>query len=391
MRTEPFPTWPVWGQSDEDALLEVLRSGQWGRIGGKKNEELEERFARYHNAAYGVTCVNGTAALEIAFRALGIDEGDEVISPAYTFIATASAAVLAGATPRFADIDPGTYNLDPAKVEEAITPRTKAIVAVHIAGCPAGLDALSHLAQKHGLALLEDAAQAIGAEWRHRKVGSIGAMGTFSFQSSKNLNSGEGGIITTNDRALADTAWSLMNVGRTKGGAWYDHPVLGWNYRMTEFQAALVLSQMDRLEEQMRTREEHAAYLSARLRDAGGLRPLATGEGVTRHAHHIFIVRYQSEEFGGLPRDRFLRAMSAEGIPMSAGYVPLHKFQALQNSRPEAHYDRVHLPVTERACYEEACWLTQNVLLGSKKDLDDVVEAVLKVKSNAAELMAQTG
>lgn len=387
VRTKPFTKWPIFGKADEDALINVLRSGAWGRVsGGKKNEELEEKFAQYHGAKYGVTCVNGTAALEIALRAMGIGEGDEVIVPAYTFIATASAAVLVGATPKFVDIDPNTYNIDPSKIEKAITPKTKAIIPVHIGGCPANMDGVLAVAKKHGLMVLEDAAQAVGAEWRGRKVGALGHMGTFSFQASKNLNAGEGGIIITNDSRLADMAWSLMNVGRVKSGGWYDHPILGWNYRMTEFQAALVLSQMERLEEQMRRREENADYLTKGLREIGGVDPLVPHEGVTRHAYHLYIFRYRKEEFGGIPKKKFLAALQAEGIPVSSGYVPLYRFPALINSRREAGYDKLYLPVAEKACNEEGIWLPQNVLLGSKADMDDIIEAIGKIKAHIDEI-----
>ncbi|NLO82858.1 MAG: DegT/DnrJ/EryC1/StrS family aminotransferase [Clostridiales bacterium] len=387
VRTKPFTEWPIFGKSDEDALINVLRSGAWGRVsGGKKNEELEERFAQYHDAKYGVTCVNGTVALEIALKAMGIGEGDEVIVPAYTFIATASAAVMVGAIPKFVDIDPNTYNIDPSKIEEAITPNTKAIIPVHIGGCPANMDGILAVAKKYGLMVLEDAAQAVGAEWRGKKVGAIGEIGTFSFQASKNLNAGEGGIIITNDPKLADMAWSLMNVGRVKSGGWYDHPILGWNYRMTEFQAALVLSQMERLEEQMRLREENADYLSKGLHQIGGVEPLVPDEGVSRHAYHLYIFRYCKDEFGGIPKEKFLAALQAEGIPASSGYLPLYRFPALVDSREKAGYDKLYLPVTEKACYEEGVWLLHNVLLGSKADMDDIVNAVAKIKAHIDEL-----
>lgn len=386
VRTKPFSSWPVFGKEEEEAILEVVRSGAWGRVsGGKKNEEFEERFARYQGVRYAVTCVNGTAALEIALRAMGVGPGDEVIAPPYTFIATASAAVLVGATPRFVDIDPDTYNIDPEKIEEAITPKTKAIVVVHIGGCPANMDRILEIAKKHNLMVLEDAAQAVGAEWRGRKVGAIGTMGAFSLQASKNLNAGEGGVVTTDDKELGDMAWSLMNVGRVKTGGWYDHPVLGWNYRMTEFQAAIALAQMNRLEEQMRTREENARYLSEELRKIGGVDPLVPDEGVTRHAYHLYIFRYRSEEFEGLSREKFLRALSAEGIPVSSGYVPLYRFPALIDSRKEAGYEKLHLPVTERACNEEGVWIFQSVLLGTKEDMDDIIEAISKIKAHVDE------
>lgn len=199
VREKPYPFWPVFDEREEKALIEVLRSGKWGRVNGKKNEEFEERFAKYHSAKYGITCVNGTIVLELCLRALNIGPGDEVIVPAYTFIAIASSVIMVGAKPIFVDIDSKTYNIDPEKIESAITPKTKAIIPVHIGGCPANMDKVLDIAKKYNLRVLEDVAQAHGAEWRGRRVGALGDMGIFSFQSSKNMNAVEGGIILTND------------------------------------------------------------------------------------------------------------------------------------------------------------------------------------------------
>jgi len=389
VRTRPFTKWPIFDEREEEALIEVLRSGCWGRISGKKNEEFEEKFSQFVGARYGVTCVNGTAALEIALRAMGIGKGDEVIVPAYTFIATASACMLVGADPVFVDIDPNTYNIDPGQIEQAITAKTKAIIPVHISGCPANMDEIMKVASKYNLLVLEDAAQAHGAEWKGVKVGSIGDMASFSFQASKNINAGEGGAITTNNKKFADMAWSPKNVGRVKDGGWYDHPILGWNYRMTEFQAAILLVQMERIEEQMEKREENAKYLVEGLKKIGGVDPLAPDEGVTRHAYHLFIFRYQGEEFKSVKKDEFIKALNAEGIPASSGYVPLYKFPAiLEWPYKGRDYKDVYLPATEKACYEEGIWLPQNVLLGPKEDMDDILSAITKVKDNIDELLS---
>jgi len=387
VRTKPFTRWPVFDEREERALLEVLRSGHWGRITGKKNEEFEEKFSKFVGANYGVTCVNGTAALEIALRAMNIGKGDEVIVPAYTFIATASACILVGADPVFVDIDPNTYNIDPKQIEQAITTKTKAIIAVHIGGCPANMDEIMRIARKYNLLVIEDAAQAHGAEWRGKKVGSIGDMASFSFQASKNINAGEGGIVTTNNKKFADMAWSLMNVGRVKEGGWYDHPILSWNYRMTEFQAAILLVQMERIEEQMKKREENAMYLADGLKKIGGVEPLVPDAGVTRHAYHLFIFRYNRDEFKGVKRETFLKALNAEGIPASPGYVPLYKFPAILDwPYKQRDYRDVYLPVTEKACFEEGIWLSQNILLGPKEDMDDILTAISKIKENIDEL-----
>jgi len=391
VRTKPFPPWPIHGEVEERALIEALRSGVWG-IGGKHVPEFEARFAQFQDARHATCVVNGTAALEVALRAAGVGLGDEVVVPPYTFVATATAALSLGAIPVFADVDADTYLLDARCAEAAITDRTRAIVAVHVAGCPADLDALRAVARRHELRLIEDAAQAHGAAWRGRRVGAIGDLGCFSFQSSKNLCAGEGGAVLTDDDQLAETVWSLHNVGRVRTGAWYQHETLGWNYRMTEFQAALLLAQMERLPEQLARREESGRYLSRRLAEVPGVRPLARDDRVTAHAWHLFVFRYDAAAFGGRPRAEFLRALRAEGIPCSPGYVPLHHSPAVRvetarllhalgrSPSPTAAPAGARLPVAERAGYEEGVWLTQNVLLAEREDLDDVVEAIAKVQ-----------
>jgi dTDP-4-amino-4,6-dideoxygalactose transaminase len=377
----------VWDEREERALLEVLRSGRWGEIDGTMVERFQTQFANFQGARRCVGVVNGTAALRVALRALGVGLGDEVIVPPYTFIATASAALEIGAIPIFADIDPETYLLDPAAAEAAITSRTRAIVPVHVAGCPADMDALGDVAARHGLHLLEDAAQAHGAAWRGQSVGALGDLGTFSFQASKNLNAGEGGALVTNDDSLADRIWSLHNVGRVRDGAWYRHEILAGNERLTEFQAALLLAQMERLPEQMARREAGATYLDRELASIEGLRPLRRDPRVTVHAHHLYILRYEAAAFGDLPRDLFVRALKAEGIPCSTGYTPLTDSPAIRreverlvallgrSDRPLA----VEVPNAERSC-REGIWLPQNVLLGDEEDLADVVTAVRKIQ-----------
>ena len=272
-RSSPFPAWPIYDETDAQALLEVLHSGAW--FLGAKIKAFSTAFATFQEAEFGIAVANGTVALQLALSAIDIRPGDEVIVPAYTFIATASAVAAVGGIPIFVDIDPQTYTIAPIAVEAAITARTKAIIAVHIAGRPADLDALGALSQQHRIALIEDAAQAHGAAWKGRKVGALGTLGTFSFQASKNLNAGEGGCITTNDRALAERAWSLHNCGRAPTGAWYEHPLLGGNYRMTEFQAGLLLNQIKRLDAQIGQRQRNGALLDQLLVGIDGISPLA--------------------------------------------------------------------------------------------------------------------
>lgn len=395
LRRAPFSSWPVYSAGDEQALIGVLRSGRW--FLAERVEEFEKRFAAFQDAQFGVAVSNGTVALQVALEAIELQPGDEVIVPAYTFIATASAVAMVGGIPIFADVEPGTYNLSPASVEAALTERTRALIAVHVAGRPADLDALGEIAAPRGLWLIEDAAQAHAAAWKGRRVGAIGHLGTFSFQASKNLNAGEGGFVATDDRRLAERAWSLHHCGRAPKGAWYEHPLLGGNYRMTEFQAGLLLSQLGELESQTARRTHNAQLLTSLLEQIEGIAPLDPDPRVTTHAHHLYIFRYQSRGFGGVPRDRFIAALQREGIPCSSGYRPLYqepafrtKFQnypfasAYFKGKPD--YGRVCCPVVERICAHEAVWLTQNILLGPEEDMRDIARAIRKIQAHADEL-----
>jgi dTDP-4-amino-4,6-dideoxygalactose transaminase len=385
----PWPTWPIYDEAEERALLEVLHSGQWWYVDGTHGVAFEQEFAAFQGARYGVTCTNGTAALEIALRALGIGCGDEVIVPPYTFVATATAVLTVGATPIFVDIEGDTLNIDAALIEAALSPRTRAIIPAYIAGRPADLDAILAIAAHHGLRVIEDAAQAHGAEWRGRRVGAIGDMGTFSFQASKNLNAGEGGLIVSDDQALADAAWSVMNVGRVRSGRWYQHQVLGGNYRITEFQTALLRTQMQRLPEQIARRTASAARLTELLCEVDGVTLLRHDPRITVHANHLFPFRYRAEAFGGKPLKEFVEALKAEGIPCSTGYVPLYKegvfasHAARQGSWCQfgwrVDYPHLCLPVCEQVC-ADCVWLPQHLLLAAPTEMDDIATAIARIR-----------
>jgi dTDP-4-amino-4,6-dideoxygalactose transaminase len=393
VRKAPFPAWPLPGREERRSLLTVLSSRKWG-IGGQEIEKLERRFARLHSTAHGVAVMNGTVALEIALKAGRVGDGDEVIIPSYTFAATATAVLNVNAIPVFVDIDAETYCIDPESVRAALSPRTKAIIPVHLAGHPADMDALMSIASERNLFVIEDACQAHFAEWGGQRVGSIGQIGTFSFQSSKNVTSGEGGMLLTKDEALAERCWSYHNCGRSPTGEWYHHPRLGGNYRMTQFQAALLLAQLTKASKQHRTRQRSARYLTSKLTGLLGISPLKVDPRVTSHAYHLFVVRYDKELYSGLERSTLLKALKAEGIPAVRGYVPLYREGFLAEAREftlrnrafaERDYSGVNCPNTEKAC-KEAIWLPQNVLLGSREDLDDVVRAFQKIIEHKDEL-----
>jgi dTDP-4-amino-4,6-dideoxygalactose transaminase len=375
--TDPPPAWPQIDESDRRALLDVLDSRVWGGYHSAVGE-LERRMASAQGASFGIAAANGTVALEIALMALGIGAGDEVIVPPISFVASASAIARVGAVPVFADVDPLTINLDPARAAEAVTGRTRAIVLVHFAGCPADLDAFSALCREQRLALVEDCAHAPGAKWRGRGVGSFGAFGSFSFQASKNLTAGEGGMLVTSDPDLAEAARSLANQGRRTGGAWYEHVRLGTNARLTGFQAALLLSQLERLPMQMRARDVAAERLRAGLANAAGLQstPPALDPRVDAHAYHLFSMRLDAGIFGAT-RAQTVAALNAEGVPVTPTYPhPLYR-NGLFDGQPH----RVHpCPHAEAYC-RDGIWLPHQALLAQPAWIDAVIGAVLKVRA----------
>jgi len=400
IRTESFPSWPKFDGREEQALLEVLRSGKWFRGYGQAVNHFEKAYAQLMGARHCLATANGTSALFTSLSALGVGPGDEVILPPYTFVACVNVILLLHALPVFVDTDPETFQIDARKIEAAITDRTAAIMPVHLGGSVADLDAILAIARKPKLPVIEDACQAHLAEWRGRKAGTFGTTGCFSFQASKNLNSGEGGAILTDSEELAEECYTFHNNSRARKIDSYDfsYKAHGANLRMTEFQAALLMAQMTRLEAQSKTREQNAQYLTSLLREIPGVRPARVYEGCTRNAYHLYMFRYMHEQFAGLARAKFLKALAAEGIPASGGYSPLNQEPFLRTTLHSPAYqticskeritrweERNHCPENDRLC-TEAVWLTQNMLLGPRGDMDQIAEAVRKIQAHAAEL-----
>lgn len=397
MRTRTFTTWPIFDRPEETRLLRVLHSGKWGRLHGPEVAQFENRFAAQHGCRHGIAVVNGTVSLRIALMAAGIRAGDEVIIPPYTFFSTASAVIEANAVPVFADIDRDTFNLDPKAVPAAVTRRTRAIIPVHFAGQPADMNAIMAIARKHRLVVVEDAAHAHGAAYRNRPAGSLGHIASFSFQSSKNMTAGEGGILTTNDDALAAACRSIQNCGRIPTGVWYEHHVISGNYRLGEFQGAVLNAQLARLAAQTKTRDRNGQYLADRLSLIPGIHPQKRTRDCTRHSYHLFMLRLDHEQFGA-PRAAVIRALQAEGIPCSAGYgfslpqQPMFRNKAFGPYLPlvsaRLNYRKVHCPNSDLICREQCVWLEQNLFLGNRGDMDDIARAFEKIYENHAALRA---
>jgi len=395
VRTEKFLQWPYFDENEVNAVTEVIRSGKWFRYDGTKVEEFEKAFAKFHDSAYAVAVTNGTAALEVPLAVMGVGPGDEVIVPNYTFIATASAVMVHGAVPVFVDIQPDTYNMDPKCFEAAITEKTKAVIPVHFAGYPADMDEIMAIAKKHGLYVLEDACHSHGGAYNGKMLGSIGDAGAFSFQASKNITSGEGGAVTTNNELLAEKIFSRHTFGRMPGRAWYEHYVIGTNTRMTEMQAALLLVQLTRLEQQSRERLINAKILDKCIGGyADELGLMRTGDkAAEKRAIHIYMFKYKGGgALEGVSRELFVKAMAAEGCPISAGYdMPLYR-QAMFASAPrgvnqKCAYDQLYQPVVEKTV-TESLWIMQQALVGDSGQVDDFAAAIEKIIENADELRA---
>jgi dTDP-4-amino-4,6-dideoxygalactose transaminase len=388
VRTRPFTPWPIFGEPEEKRLLRTLRRGKWGKLHGPEVAEFEQRFAAMHGAKHGIGVVNGTVSLRIALMAAGIKAEDEVIVPPYTFLATATAVVEANAVPVFADIELETFNLDPKAVEATITPRTRVIMPVHMAGQVADMDAIMAIAKRHKLVVIEDAAHAHAGHYRNSPAGSIGQMGSFSFQSSKNLTSGEGGIVITSDDTLAEACRSIHNCGRIAGGLWYEHHVISANYRLGEFQGAILNAQLDRLEAQTQTRDRNGQYLAAKLSRLPGIYHQKRPADCTRHSYHLFLFRIDAAAFGA-PREAVLKALEAEGIPVCGGYaLPLYRQPLflnkafgpyLPNASRTLDYGKVRCPNCEKICSEQGAWFEQSLFLGTQADMDDIAGAFEKV------------
>jgi len=409
-KANPWPPWPIWDKAEDKALVKVLHSGIWSYT-GPQEIAFNRAFAKFIGTPYALSAANGTVTLQLALEACGIGYGDEVIVPGLTWQATAAAALDVNAIPVLVDVMEDTWCLDPVEVEKAITPRTKAIIPVHLYGCTADLDAILEIARKHHLWVIEDCAHKHGGEWKGKKTGSIGDIGSFSFQLSKLLTAGEGGALTTSDPELFEKLDALRNCGRRpvaeeaadKGSGVYSDEgnfLQSGNYRITEFQAALLLRGLKRLEKQNRKRDQNAIYLNSLLVGLPGIQPMRRDERETRAAYYNFSFRYRQTEFKELPVTIFRPALAQElGCPVEASYQPLNACALYTPHTKPARYKltephwqeidpaRFELPVCRRIHEEISVCFHHTVLMGKQTDMDLLAQAIQKIYDHAEELL----
>lgn len=399
-----FPDWPIVGAVEKNGLVTTVESKRWGRLGsGSTVGKFEEEYSNELGVKHVLGVNSGTSALYTILGVLDIGPGDEVIIPVYTFVATYNVVALNYALPIMIDTDPESFQIDASKIEKAITKNTRAIVPVHIGGSPVDLDKILAIGRKHNIPVIEDACQAHLAEWKGKKVGSYGLAGAFSFQSSKNLNSGEGGAVSTNDETFARACYDFHNQGRNIAASGFSSigssGTRGSNLRMTEFQGSILRSQMTRVREQTQKRWENAQYLNKMLGEIPGILPAKLYEGTTMSAYHLYMFRYDSRQFGGLSREKFLKALTAEGIPNSPGYGQMNREDYVVRLTQNRHYQRLygekrmkdwvdqnHCPQNDHLTQNESVWLFQTMLLGSRQEMEQIVEAVLKIRKHADQI-----
>ena len=408
-KAKPWPKWPLWDEKEEQGLLEVLKSGVWS-YNGPKESEFNKAFAKFIGTEYALSVANGTVSLQLALEACDIGWGDEVIVPGLTWQATAAAALDVNAVPVLVDVNEENWCIDPAEVEKAISPRTKAIIPVHLYGSFADMDAIMEIAKKHNLRVIEDSAHKQGGEWNGKKAGSIGDIGSFSFQLSKLMTAGEGGALTTSNPQLYEKLDALRNCGRRpvneqfadKGTGIYGDEgnlIQSGNYRITDFQAALLIEALKRLPEQNRIRDENAKYINSLLAELPGIKPMRVDKRETMGAYYNFSFRYNKDEFKGLDVVKFREALGKElGCPVESSYEPLNACALYTpHTKPwrhklnEEHWKeidpvRFNLPVCHRIYEEESVCFHHSILMGTKTDMDLIIKAIEKIYDNVQEL-----
>lgn len=376
-----FPSWPIWDEKEKVKLLAALESGHWAGSRALYLQQFSKEFMDFQGSKYGIPLFNGTITLEAALIACGIGEGDEAIVPAITFLSTASTVLRVNATPIIVDVDPGSLCIDPRKAEEAITSRTKAIIAVHVSGVMCDIDALTGLCEKNNIVLIEDCAHAHGSAWKGQHAGSYGKFGSFSFQHSKLLSAGEGGFLVSSDAELIEKAWNYANCGREKGKSVYFHSSLGTNYRMTEWQAAILSAQLVRYPEQLARREQAALLLDKAISTIEGLTPQTRDKRMTQQGHYCYVFHVDPEILGEGSRDKFFSTLSAAGVPLSLSYPPINDLDLFQNKnfgptiKKDLDVDRFKTPFAKKAS-KNTIWIHHRALLADSQTLNLLIELI---------------
>ncbi len=400
-KNRAWPGWPYVDDKMVDGVTKTVRSGIWCRIQSSTGTvpTFEAAFAKLIGARFCVATGSGTQALHTCVEALGIGAGDEVITSPYTDPGTIASILSARALPVLADLDTESFQLDPADVERRITENTRAIMPVHMMGQPSHLERILEIARKHNLAVIEDACQAHLSVYQGKKLGTIAPLGCFSFQTSKTIACGEGGAIVGDDEALMDKCYTVHNHGTSRRG---QTEVIGPKYRMNELEAAMLLGQLEGVHERHRRRNENAAHLTARLKGFPGVVPQKLYPGTTEGSFYIYAMSYRKEHFNNVSRDRFLKAMAAEGVELSP-YIErgLHREPWVDNIIKSKVYRRmfseqrlkeyraaIDCPKCDQVCQQMAMIWASGPLLGTKEDMDDVANAILKVYENRDQLAA---
>ena len=397
VRSAPYPEWPVFDEQDVEAVADVVRSGVWGGhpAPGPKAAEFIDKWTAYQGARYGVVVMNGTITLKLALEALGIGWRDEVIVPAITFSATYYACIAAGAIPVPVDVDEEHVAIDCDQIEAAVTERTRAIIPVHLGQHMADMDRVMEIARRHDLAVIEDAAHAHGQRWRDQGAGCIGDFGSFSHQSTKTLNAGEGGSLLTNDETLALRALSLTDCGRSKGSEDDEAFTYSGNFRLGELHAVLLSTQLDKFEEQRSAREDAMRHLEDVAADIPGINVLAPDDRLTRRSCYQYIISFEPDALGGAESRDVCQALSAEGVPCWPGFPSITDYELFKPSLSRLPVavefaDRVDpatmsFPVADGLA-RRMMWLEHVAFLDGRKGVEDVAEALRKVQANVGEL-----
>ena len=400
-KNKSWPDWPYVDDKIVDAVVKTTRSGIWCRIQSANGTvpTFEKEYAKLMGTKFCVATGSGTQALHTCVEALGIGAGDEVITSPYTDPGTISSILSARALPVFADLDPASYQLDPAEVEKRITENTRAIMPVHMMGQPCNLERIMAIARIHKLVVIEDAAQAHLSEYQGKKLGAIAPLGCFSFQTTKTIACGEGGAIIGDDEELMDKCFTVHNHGTNRQGR---TETIGPKYRMNEFEAAVLLAQLAGAQERFKRRNENASYLTSRLKGCPGIVPQKLYEGTASGSFYLYSMSYQPEHFNQVDRARFLKAIAAEGVALSP-YIErgLHREPWVDNVLKTKAYQKVFparrlqefreqmdCPKCDQVCREMLMLWASGPLLGSPADMDDIADAILKVYENRDKLSA---